>query len=103
MPELMYEPSIYEDRDEADVMRAVRRDGFDPVKIHDRPGYAYAQHVHTTTKLLAILQGAMVVTVSGQEYHCKPGDKLVIPGNTPHEALVGTEGCAFFWSEKPFT
>ena len=103
MPELLYEPGIYKDCDEADVVRAVRRDGFDPAKIHERPGYAYAKHVHTTTKLLAILQGTMVVIVGGQEYHCDPGDRLVTPENTPHEAFVGTEGCAFFWSEKLFT
>ena len=33
----------------------------------------------------------MVVIVGGREYHCEPGDRLMIPGNTPHEAFVGTE------------
>lgn len=42
----------------------------------------------------------MDVTVVGKIYHCKPGDKMIIPGNTVHEAVVGSDGCVFYWSER---
>jgi len=42
----------------------------------------------------------MKVRVHNEDFNCYPGDKLIIPGNCEHSALVGSEGCSFFWSEK---
>jgi hypothetical protein len=51
-------------------------------------------------RALAFLQGGMQVTVGGQSYRCQAGDKLLIPGNIEHSAVVDPGGCVYFWSEK---
>ncbi len=78
----------------------VRGDGFDPFYISDPPNHVYPAQRHAETKLLAFLQGDMDVKVKGKIYRCKPGDKLVIPGNVEQSAMVSPKGCIFFWSEK---
>ncbi len=96
----MYEPKYYLDLSAGEVAQKVRDEGFDPIRISDSPGTVYSPHSHPETKLLAFLQGTMQVRTEGQTYHCTPGDKLIIPGNVEHSALVGPEGCVFYWSEK---
>ena len=82
------------------MAEAVQQDGFDPLLITDPPGATYPPHIHPETKLLAFLRGSMEVTVEGECFTCKPGDRVLIPGNIEHSALVGPDGCDFFWSEK---
>ena len=96
----MYERAYYKDLPVAEIAEKVREEGFDPLRISDSPGTVYAPHTHPETKLLAFLHGTMQVTVQGQRYACTIGDKLLIPGNVEHSALVGPEGCVYFWSEK---
>jgi len=96
----MYYPGFYQELDEHSIAEDIRQEGFDPIRVVDPPGTVYATHEHPETKLLAFLQGTMDVTVGAKRYHCQPGDKLLIPGKTPHAAVVGNEGCVFFWSER---
>ena len=96
----MYQAGFYKTTDRERIAEEVREEGFDPVCISDPPGRAYEPHRHAETKLLVFLEGSMEVTVKGQRFQCKPGDKLVIPGNAEHSAVAGPEGCVFFWSEK---
>ena len=86
--------------DAATVLAQLRRDGWDPVPIHDRAGYVYPPHSHAETKLLAFLSGSMDVRVGEETYRCLPGDRVVIPGGVEHAAIVGPDGCQFFWSEQ---
>lgn len=78
----------------------MKEDGFDPIKISDPSGRIYSPHTHPETKLLAFLSGSMGVEVDGKTYQCEAFDKVIIPGNIKHSAVVGPEGCTFFWSEK---
>ena len=75
-------------------------DGFNPKLIKDKPGFIYEPHQHPETKYLVCLEGSMKVIVKDKTYDFQPGDKLLIPGNTRHSAIVGKNGCVFFWSEK---
>jgi len=96
----MYSPGIYRNLSESEIARKVTEAGFDPIRISDPPGYVYPPHSHAETKLLAFLRGDMRVTVAGQTYPCVGGDQLIIPGNVEHSAVIGAEGCEYFWSEK---
>lgn len=96
----MYQARFYKTTDREQIAEEVRQEGFDPVYISDPPGRVYDPHRHPETKLLVFLQGSMEVKVKGQKFDCRPGDKLIIPGNIEHSAVAGPEGCAFFWSEK---
>ena len=96
----MYQAKFYKAINQEQIAEEVRKEGFDPLHIVDPPGHLYPPHRHPETKLLVFLQGDMEVTVADQKFICGPGDKLVIPGNLEHSAVVGPEGCVFFWSEK---
>src|SRR5438309_7332769 len=96
----MYKAKYYKTTDRKKIAEEVRKEGFNPIVISDRPHFIYSEHQHPETKLLVFLEGSMDVTVAGKTYHCEPGDKLIVPGNTRHSAVVGDKGCTFFWSEK---
>ncbi len=83
-----------------EMEKSIKKDGFNPLIITNEPGYIYHQHQHPETKLLVCLEGSMKVTVNEKEYNFQPGDKLIVPGNTPHSATAGSKGCTFYWSEK---
>jgi quercetin dioxygenase-like cupin family protein len=96
----MYQPEFYKDLTPAQICDKVIEEGFNPIRIVDPPGRVYPPHQHAETKLLAFLEGAMDVTVQGEQLFCKAGDKLLIPGNIEHSAVVKAAGCTYFWSEK---
>ncbi len=96
----MYAPQRYRALDAREVEAEVRRQGFDPLLIQDPPGRQYPPHRHATQKLVVVLGGSMRVSVEGQTYQCRPGDSILVQGNAEHWAVVGPEGCTFFWSER---
>ena len=96
----MVKPGHYQDLDQSKVSEKVQEEGFSPTFIADPPGATYPPHHHPETKLLAFLRGSMEVMINGEKYDCHPGDRVIIPGDVIHAALVGPEGCDFFWSEK---
>lgn len=96
----MYKQKYYKRLDQAAIAQEVRKEGFAPILVYNEPGYIYRNHSQPETKLLVFLKGTMDVTVGDIIYHCSAGDKMVIPGNTPHSAQVGEDGCMFYWSEK---
>ena len=96
----MFKKNFYKDLAEREIADKVEEEGFDPIKISDPPGRVYSPHTHPETKLLAFLSGSMEVKVADKTHRCKAGDKVIIDGNVEHSAVVGPEGCTFFWSEK---
>lgn len=96
----MYQEGFYSGLTEEEVEQRVKSEGFTPIKFNDPPSYTYFEHTHAETKVLAFLEGEMIVKVGDETFKCKAGDKLVIAPNTPHSAVVGSNGCTFFWSEK---
>ncbi len=96
----MYQAGVYKSLNKEKIAAEVKKEGFDPIYINDPPGHFYPPHSHPETKLLAFLEGEMEVEVKDEKYECRAGDKLIIPGNAEHSARVGSDGCAFFWSEK---
>ena len=95
-----YEPGSYRGLARPDVLARVRAEGWAPVVVADPPGAVYRRHRHPEAKLLAFLAGSMNVTIAGKTYGCGPGDKLAIPGNVEHAAIVGPTGCTYLWSEQ---
>jgi mannose-6-phosphate isomerase-like protein (cupin superfamily) len=84
----------------AALLAELRADGWDPIPIADPPGFRYPPHRHAATKLLAVLTGSMTVETGGRSHALRPGDRLIVPSQQEHEALVGPEGCTFLWSEQ---
>ena len=96
----MYRSEYYKDCDRAKIAQSVKDEGFDPLLISDPPGTTYPSHTHPETKLLVFLGGEMEVKVADQSFFCYQGDRLMIPGDIEHSAIVGPKGCQFFWSER---
>ena len=96
----MFFKNFYQDKSDQEILAEIKKEGFDPLKITNEPGYIYSAHKHPETKVLAFLKGSMKVTVNQRTYLCRPFDKLIVPGDTVHQALVGDKGCTFFWAEK---
>ena len=97
---VMVQSGFYKTIDKQRIIEGVEGEGFDPVCVSDPPGNVYPSHRHVETKLIVLLEGSMEVRVRGASLQCKPGDKLIIPGNTGHSAVAGPDGCFFLWSEK---
>ncbi len=96
----MYQKNFYINLSETEIEKKIEEEGFTPMKYENEPGDIYPLHQHPETKLLAFLEGTMEVKVGEENFSCATGDRLIIPGNTPHSAVVGPDGCIFFWSEK---
>lgn len=96
----MYQQGFYKTIDRKKIAEDARREGFNPILIINKAGFIYSKHKHPETKLLIFLEGGMCVTVDGKHFQCGPGDKMIVPGNTEHSAIVDPDGCTFFWSEK---
>lgn len=96
----MFKKSFFAKKSREEIKRKMEEEGFSPLVIQDEPGFVYHPHQHKETKYLVCLEGSMQVTFNGKTYDFLPGDKLIIEGNTKHSAIVGKDGCVFFWSEK---
>ena len=96
----MFRKALFKNATQNEIIAAMRKNGFSPRLIYDKPNFVYEPHHHPETKYLVCLEGSMNVAVAGKEYNFEPGDKLVISGNTLHSAIVGEKGCVFLWSEK---
>lgn len=96
----MFKKRYFKELSEKEIAQKIRKEGFDPFVITNSPNYIYSRHKHKETKLLVGLSGSMNIKVGEKEFTLASGDKLVVPGNIYHSAIVGKEGCSFFWSEK---
>ena len=96
----MFRKAFFANYSQENIKREMLEEGFRPKVIKDEPGFIYELHQHPETKYLVCLEGSMKVTVKDKRYDFEQGDKLIIPGNTKHSAIVGKNGCVFFWSEK---
>lgn len=96
----MYSQAYYKDLSDTEIERNIKEEGFSPLRITNAANFIYSPHKHPETKLIAILEGELDVTIKDKTYLCKKYDKIVIPGNITHSAVAGKEGCTFFWAEK---
>ncbi len=93
----MLQKGFFKDVSREKINKIMEDEGFTPKLITDKPNFIYK---HPEIKYLACLEGSMKVTVKEKIHDFAPGDKLLIPGNTLHSAVISNEGCVFFWSKK---
>lgn len=92
-----YQHLFYQGKTEEEIRVLLKKEGFNPVKVSNSPGYEYVPHQHPETKILVILKGHMTVLLNGTMVDAKKNDRIVIAGNDIHTATVGAKGCEFFW------
>ncbi len=96
----MFFKSFYKTIDKDQILHELRKEGYSPLLIGKKSNYEYSSHVHPEQKLIVVISGSMKIIVEGEEFICEPGDKIVIAPYLEHFAVIGRQGCTFFWSEK---
>ena len=65
------------------------------------PGTDFPDHTHAMSKKDSIVSGQFRFAMCGQEVLLQPGDMIVVPAGTVHNAsVVGDESVIFFDASK---
>ncbi|HEY3175358.1 MAG TPA: cupin domain-containing protein [Candidatus Polarisedimenticolia bacterium] len=75
-------------------------DGFDPFAWVDEPGKRYDLHTHAHDESIWVIQGTMRFSVGAQVFDLGPGDRLMLPRGSQHEAQAGSEGCEYLVGQR---
>lgn len=57
------------------------------------PGSIVPEHHHPHEQAGYVLEGILRLSVAGETWDLHPGDAYILPGDTPHGAVSGPEGC----------
>ncbi|HXM34143.1 MAG TPA: cupin domain-containing protein [Pyrinomonadaceae bacterium] len=66
----------------------LQREGYSVFEWSDGPGAVYGPHSHTEDQSHWIISGELELTVAGEEYTLRAGDRDFLPANTTHSAFV---------------
>ncbi len=61
----------------------------------DTPWRVHALHRHPVHETLHVIEGCIEFQVGGSTFRCGPGDRLLLPAETPHSSRAGEEGCLY--------
>ncbi|MGH2706067.1 MAG: cupin domain-containing protein [Actinomycetota bacterium] len=76
----------------AGIESIFRDEGLFPSRWSNGPGDRYGEHAHSYHKVLYCARGSITFVVEGQDVPMRPGDRLELPPETRHSAIVGPEG-----------
>ena len=57
------------------------------------PGSSWEEHRHPEDQITTVLRGSIDFVVAGELVSLEVGQLAALPGDTPHSATVGDEGC----------
>jgi quercetin dioxygenase-like cupin family protein len=79
---------------EAQLRRRLADEGLQPYRWSNAPGDVYGGHSHPYDKVIYVVQGSITFGLPelGQEALLRAGDRLDLPRDTQHDAVVGPEG-----------
>jgi quercetin dioxygenase-like cupin family protein len=66
----------------------LQREGYGVFEWNDAPGTVYEPHSHSEDQSHWIVSGELELTVAGQTYTLRAGDRDFLPANTTHSAFV---------------
>ncbi len=67
----------------------------------DLPGTKYGRHKHPFEDFIVIVSGKMKIVTDTAEWTLKPGDRLDLPANTVHSAvMIGREEVQYLSAAK---
>ena len=81
---------------ESTLMRLCAKQGLHPYPWSNGPHDTYLAHAHSYNKVIYVVRGSITFGLPelGQQLTLKAGDRLDLPANTMHDALVGPQGVA---------
>lgn len=57
------------------------------------PGSSWEEHNHPQDQITTVVKGEIDFVVDGETVTLRAGQTSALPGNTPHAATVGDDGC----------
>ena len=80
--------------DERELRERFTREGLRPTRWSNGSDAVYGEHAHPYGKVLVVASGSITLTINGGErvVTMKRGDRLELPPQTPHSAIVGADG-----------
>ncbi len=66
----------------------LQREGYSVFEWSDAPGTVYGPHSHTEDQSHWIVSGELELTVAGESYTLRAGDRDFLHANTTHSAFV---------------
>jgi quercetin dioxygenase-like cupin family protein len=88
----------------ADRLRAeLRAEGLEPGEWSNGPGERYGAHEHGYDKVIVVASGSITfgVPASGSSLELEVGDRLELPADTRHDAIVGPIGVTCLEAHLP--
>jgi quercetin dioxygenase-like cupin family protein len=88
--------------DEAALRSQYAEEGLRPYQWVNSPGDRYAAHAHAYHKVLYVVRGSITFGLPdrGEAVELHAGDRLDLPADEAHDALVGPEGVIFLEAHK---
>jgi quercetin dioxygenase-like cupin family protein len=87
--------------DEATLRAELEADGYSVYAWTDGSGTTYPPHTHDDDQSHWVLRGAIGLTVDGEEYILRPGDRDWLAAGTVHSArVVGGEPVTYLVGSK---
>lgn len=87
----------------ADPAERLRAEGLDPSSWSNGPGDRYAAHRHGYDKVIAVVRGSIRFGLPdrGGSVDLTEGDRLELPADTAHDAVVGRDGVTCLEAHRP--
>jgi len=78
----------------------MRAEGLEFSSWSSMPGERFEEHVHDFDKVVVVVDGRITFGLPGYGvgFLLTPGERLDLPANVPHDALVGDKGVSCFES-----
>jgi quercetin dioxygenase-like cupin family protein len=74
------------------MMAMLEQEGYEVAVYSYREGTVFSEHQHAQDKCDGVVEGTLRITVRGEAYDLKPGDRLYLPAGTRHAAeVIGTK------------
>ena len=79
---------------ESNMWKVLAAEGLQAYRWLNMPGDVYSAHTHAYHKVLYVVRGSITFGLpdEGKQVTLRAGDRLELPQNTPHDAVVGPEG-----------
>jgi quercetin dioxygenase-like cupin family protein len=76
------------------IMRHMEREGLETHRWKSESGARYQPQAYDFEKVILVMRGSITFRIpeTGEEVSLNPGDKLELPADIPHEAVVGPMG-----------
>ena len=88
--------------DEAAIRKILAAEGLQPYRWSNGPGDVYSAHSHTFHKVIYVVKGSISFGLpdTGDRILLHTGDRLNLPADISHDAVVGNKGVVYLEAHR---